>query len=59
MTEIQHLCPGDIHFQLVYDRGQFAESSYLYRSPLTLSAAAFLSFDTGEAGDSEAQTPKA
>ena len=29
MAESQHFSPGDIQFQLVYDRGQCAESSYL------------------------------
>ena len=29
MTETQHFSPGDIQFQLVYDRGQCADSSYL------------------------------
>ena len=29
MEGSQHFSPGDIQFQLVYDRGQCAESSYL------------------------------
>ena len=29
MAETQHFSPGGIQFQLVYDRGQCAESSYL------------------------------
>ena len=29
MAGSQHFSPGDIQFQLVYDRGQCAESSYL------------------------------
>ena len=29
MTGSQHFSPGDIQFQLVYDRGQCDESSYL------------------------------
>ena len=29
MAGTQHFSPGDIQFQLVYDRGQCAESSYL------------------------------
>ena len=29
MTGSQHFSPGDIQFQLVYDRGKCAESSYL------------------------------
>ena len=29
MTGSQHFSPGDIQFQLIYDRGQCAESSYL------------------------------
>ena len=29
MTGNQDFSPGDIQFQLVYDRGQCAESSYL------------------------------
>ena len=31
ITGNQHFSPGDIQFQLVYDRGQCAESSYLKR----------------------------
>ena len=29
MAGTQHFSPGDIQFQLVYDRGQCAETSYL------------------------------
>ena len=29
VTGSQHFSPGDIQFQLVYDKGQCAESSYL------------------------------
>ena len=29
MAGSQHFSPGDIQFQLIYDRGQCAESSYL------------------------------
>ena len=29
MAGSQHFSPGDIQFQLVYDKGQCAESSYL------------------------------
>ena len=29
MAGTQHFSPGDIQFQLVYDKGQCAESSYL------------------------------
>ena len=29
MAGTQHFSPSDIQFQLVYDRGQYAESSYL------------------------------
>ena len=29
MTGSQHFSPGDIQFQLVYDRGQCVESSHL------------------------------
>ena len=29
MTGSGHFSPGDIQFQLVYDRGQCAKSSYL------------------------------
>ena len=29
MAGSQHFSPGDIQFQLVYDRGQCAETSYL------------------------------
>ena len=29
MAGTQHFSPGDIQFQLLYDRGQRAESSYL------------------------------
>ena len=29
MARSQHFSPGDIQFQLVYDRGQCAKSSYL------------------------------
>ena len=29
MTGSQHFSPGDVQFQLVYDRGQCAETSYL------------------------------
>ena len=34
MAASQHFSPGDVQFQLVYDRGQFSESSYLNRLPI-------------------------
>ena len=33
MEGTQHFSPGDIQFQLVYDRGQCAETSYIKHLP--------------------------
>ena len=54
MTGSQHFALGDIQFQLVYDRGQCAESSYLkhlyYRIAMSPTLDLFCkeNFDVGE-----------